>query len=200
MACNIDVPGKLDELKEQDPVRAGQIQGRDAWKFLDVVQKGLRRDGGRGDSRRRHGLHPRTLEPKLRVQKIALREIRMPLVTPFETSFGRVTDRRMLLVQAESDGVTGWGECVAGEGPFYTPERRRLGTSCATFWPTLKKRNLKVAVEIWDMLISIRGHNMAKAGIEAAVWDAEAKQKTDSFMEANWRNAGRDFLRSINWN
>ena len=56
----------------------------------------------------------------MKVQKITLREIRMPLVTPFETSFGRVTDRRMLLVEASSDGIAGWGESVAGEGPFYS--------------------------------------------------------------------------------
>ena len=45
----------------------------------------------------------------------------MPLVTPFETSFGRLTDRRMLLVDADVNGVSGWGESVAGEGPFYAP-------------------------------------------------------------------------------
>ncbi len=72
--------------------------------------------------RRRHGLHTRTREHKVKVQSITLREIRMPLVTPFETSFGRLTDRRMLLVEVQSDGVVGWGESVAGEGPFYAPE------------------------------------------------------------------------------
>ena len=47
----------------------------------------------------------------------------MPLVTPFETSFGRTTLRRILLAEADVDGCIGWGECVAGEGPFYAPER-----------------------------------------------------------------------------
>ena len=51
----------------------------------------------------------------MKLHKLTLREIRMPLVTPFETSFGRVTDRRILLVEANVDGVTGWGESVAGE-------------------------------------------------------------------------------------
>ena len=45
----------------------------------------------------------------------------MPMVMRFETSFGETTDRRILLVQVESDGVSGWGECVAGEAPHYSP-------------------------------------------------------------------------------
>jgi o-succinylbenzoate synthase len=115
----------------------------------------------------------------LRVQKITLREIRMPLVTPFETSFGRVTDRRMLLVQAESDGVTGWGECVAGEGPFYAPETVETAWHILRdfIWPLLKEHDFESAAEIWSRLDPIRGHNMAKGAVESALWDAEAKQK-----------------------
>ena len=59
------------------------------------------------------GLHTRALWcewREMKIQKVTLREIRMPLVTPFETSFGRLTDRRMLIVEADVDGVTGWGE------------------------------------------------------------------------------------------
>jgi O-succinylbenzoate synthase len=50
----------------------------------------------------------------MRLCQATLREIQMPLVRPFETSFGRTTDRRILLVEVDADGVTGWGECVAG--------------------------------------------------------------------------------------
>jgi len=115
----------------------------------------------------------------LRVQKITLREIRMPLVTPFETSFGRVTDRRMLIVQAESDGVTGWGECVAGEGPFYAPETVETAWHILRdfIWPLLKDHDFQSAAEIWNRLDPIRGHNMAKGALESALWDAEAQQK-----------------------
>ena len=56
------------------------------------------------------------------IDRITLREIRMPLVHHFETSFGRTTERRILLVEAESDGVSGWGEVTAGEAPFYNEE------------------------------------------------------------------------------
>jgi O-succinylbenzoate synthase len=103
----------------------------------------------------------------------------MALVTPFETSFGRVTNRRMLLVEVESDGVSGWGECVAGEGPFYAPETVETAWHILRdfIWPLLKGREFASAAEVWDALEPIRGHNMAKGAVEAAIWDAEAKQK-----------------------
>jgi O-succinylbenzoate synthase len=115
----------------------------------------------------------------VKIQRITLREIRMPLVTPFETSFGRLTDRRMLLVQAEVNGVSGWGESVAGEGPFYAPETVETAWHILRdfIWPLLKDREFGSASEIWELLAPVRGHNMAKGAIEAALWDAEAKQK-----------------------
>ena len=58
----------------------------------------------------------------MRLCEATLREIRMPLVRPFETSFGRTVERRILLVEVNVNGVRGWGECVAGEGPYYSPE------------------------------------------------------------------------------
>ena len=98
----------------------------------------------------------------MKVQRITLREIRMPLVTPFETSFGRVTDRRMLLVEADVDGVTGWGESVAGEGPFYAPETVETAWHILRdfIWPILKDRKFNAASDVWDLLAPIRGHNL----------------------------------------
>src|SRR5204863_8623331 len=58
----------------------------------------------------------------MRIREITLQEIRMKLVAPFETSMERTEARRILLVQANVDGVTGWAECVAGESPYYSPE------------------------------------------------------------------------------
>ena len=115
----------------------------------------------------------------MKVQRITLREIRMPLVTPFETSFGRLTNRRMLIVEADVDGVSGWGESVAGEGPFYAPETVETAWHILRdfIWPILKDRELDSASEVWDLLSPIRGHHMAKGAIESAVWDAEARQK-----------------------
>jgi o-succinylbenzoate synthase len=121
----------------------------------------------------------------LKVEKIILREIRMPLVTPFETSFGRTTDRRMLLVEAEADGISGWGESVAGEGPFYGPETVETAWHILRdfIWPILRAREIESAACVWAMLEPIRGHHMAKGAIEAALWDAEAKQKAIPLWE-----------------
>jgi O-succinylbenzoate synthase len=113
------------------------------------------------------------------VRKVCLREIRMPLSAPFETSFSRTTERRILLVEAEVDGVTGWGEVTAGETPFYSYETVETARHILRdfIWPIIRGREFSTAAEVSDALAPIRGHNMAKAGLETAVWDAEAKQK-----------------------
>ena len=115
----------------------------------------------------------------MRVRQICLREIRMPLVSPFETSFERTTERHILLVQAEVDGVTGWGEVTAGETPFYSYETVETARHILRdfIWPIVRDREFGSAADVWDALAPIRGHNMAKAGLETALWDAEAKQK-----------------------
>lgn len=116
----------------------------------------------------------------MRLRRVTLREIQMPLVTPFETSFGRTTLRRILLVEAElKDGAIGWGECVAGEGPFYGPETVETAWHILRdfVWPALKERDFNAAADIWCLISAIRGHNMAKAALEAALWDAEARLK-----------------------
>src|SRR5579864_5913309 len=113
----------------------------------------------------------------MRLHSCTLREIHMPLVTPFETSFGRTTLRRILLVEADVDGVVGWGECVAGETPFYAPETVETAWHLLRdfVWPALRGREFAAAREVWDLLAQIRGHNMAKGALEAAIWDAEAR-------------------------
>src|SRR5215470_1180926 len=115
----------------------------------------------------------------MRLDRVTLREIQMPLVTPFETSFGRTMLRRILLVEVEAGGVAGWGECVAGEGPFYAPETVETAWHILRdfVWPMLKGREFGGAGDVWEMLARIRGHNMAKGALEAAVWDADAKQR-----------------------
>jgi O-succinylbenzoate synthase len=103
----------------------------------------------------------------------------MPLVRPFETSFGRTADRRILLVEVDADGVAGWGECVAGERPSYSPETIEAAWHILRdfIWPALAHKEFAAAADVWEMLAPIRGHNMAKAAVEAALWDAEARQK-----------------------
>jgi len=58
----------------------------------------------------------------MKLDRVEIREIRLPLVHVFETSFGRTTERRIVLVRAEADGITGWGEVTCGEEPFYSHE------------------------------------------------------------------------------
>jgi O-succinylbenzoate synthase len=115
----------------------------------------------------------------MRIREITLREIRMKLVTPFETSVDRTTERRIVLVEANVDGVTGWGECTAGEKPFYSPETTDTAwLSLRDFlWPLVKGKEFTSAADAWEILSLVRGHNMAKGALETAIWDAEAKQK-----------------------
>jgi O-succinylbenzoate synthase len=103
----------------------------------------------------------------------------MPLVTPFETSMDLTDVRRIILVEANVDGATGWGECVAGETPSYSPETTETAWHILRdfIWPLLKGKEFASASEVWGMLEWVRGHNMAKAALESAIWDAEAKQK-----------------------
>jgi o-succinylbenzoate synthase len=115
----------------------------------------------------------------MRIDSLTLREIHLKLVTPFETSMDRVTERCIILAEVRLDGVSGWGECTAGENPYYCPEDTDTAWHILkTFlWPRLKGRELSSAAEVWPLLEQVRGHNMAKATVETAIWDAEAKLK-----------------------
>jgi O-succinylbenzoate synthase len=115
----------------------------------------------------------------MQLRGFTLRELRMPLVTPFETSMERTDVRRIIVVEANLDGTTGWGECVAGETPSYSPETTETAWHILRdfIWPLLKRKEFGSASEVWGKLEWVRGHNMAKAALESAIWEAEAKQK-----------------------
>jgi O-succinylbenzoate synthase len=115
----------------------------------------------------------------MKLRKLTLREIHLQLLSPFTTSFGTSHLRRIVLVEADIDGVTGWGESTAGENPFYSYETVDTAWMILRdyLWPMLRGREIASAAEVWDLLAAVRGHNMAKAAIETAFWDAEAKQK-----------------------
>jgi o-succinylbenzoate synthase len=115
----------------------------------------------------------------MRIEKVTLRQIQMPMVMRFETSFGTTTGRRILLLEVKADGVIGWGECVADERPYYSPETIDTATAILRefLWPEIRGKEFCGAREVWGMLAHTRGHNMAKAALESAIWDAEAKQK-----------------------
>jgi o-succinylbenzoate synthase len=115
----------------------------------------------------------------MRVRKITLREIHLPLIAPFQTSFGTTTLRRIPLIEADVDGVIGWGESTAGEDPYYSYETVETAWHIIRdfLWPALKGREFSSAGDVNEIFAQVRGHNMAKAGVETAIWDAEAKQK-----------------------
>ena len=113
----------------------------------------------------------------MKIEAITLRELRMPLKHFFETSFGRTEERRVLLITADCEGIEGWGECVAGEGPFFSDEW--VETAWATvrefLAPSLIGRNIARAKDSAGLMSRVRGHSMAKAALENALWDVEAK-------------------------
>jgi O-succinylbenzoate synthase len=115
----------------------------------------------------------------MRLRKLTLREIHLPLVEPFQTSLDTTTLRRILLLEADVDGVTGWGESTAGEDPYYSYETVETAWHILRnyLWPLVKGREFATAGEVFDLFARVRGHNMAKAGLEIALWDAEAKLK-----------------------
>ncbi len=115
----------------------------------------------------------------MKISKIELIEINLPLVHFFETSFGRTYERRIILTRlTDETGAEGWGEVTCGETPSYSEE----WTDAA--WVTLEKilaplvlgKEVENAAQIWNLMKKARGHRMAKASIETAVWDLEAKK------------------------
>src|SRR6202000_2412278 len=113
----------------------------------------------------------------LNIDAIHMREINMPLAHPFETSFGLTTARRILLIELESEGLTAWGECVAGEHPYFSDET--VGHALLMIenepGPSLLDANVERGGSCPEIFRQVRGHRMAKAALENAVWDLEAQ-------------------------
>ena len=115
----------------------------------------------------------------MRIERIELRHVKMILVSPFVTSMGTEYDEEHIIVRVDADGVTGWGESVAEGTPFYSYE------TVPTAWHILKDflipsvlgKDLTSIDEAIAGYAKVRGHMMAKAGLEAALWDAFAKTK-----------------------
>ena len=117
--------------------------------------------------------------PVMQIKTIELIEIPLPLVHFFETSFGRTYERRIVLARVvDADGAEGWGECTCGEGPFYSDEWTDSAWETLKTWlaPMVLGREVKGASDIYSLMRAVRGHRMAKATIETACWDLEAKK------------------------
>ena len=121
----------------------------------------------------------------MKINSITLHHISMPLVAPFETSFGRETDRQCILITLQADGLTGSGECVATRDPGYNYE------TAGTAWHILKDfvaplilgKDVVDAEDFQSRLEGIRGHHLAKAGVEMALWDLLGKRDGKSLRE-----------------
>ena len=113
----------------------------------------------------------------IKIDKITLRQIKMPLVHFFETSFGRTYERNIVLVEVHADGVSGWGEMTAGENPFYNEEWTESAWLILKDYagPRILGHSLENADAVSPRTAHIRGHNMARGGLETAVWDLEAR-------------------------
>src|SRR5262249_53264369 len=118
-----------------------------------------------------------SLEHRVFINQIEMRELRMRLLHPFETSFGATQDRHIVLIRASSGKHAGYGEVTAAEGPFYSYETWETAWHVLRDYiiPSVIGKEMEHAGNFDAFVQGIRGHNMAKAGIESALWDLDAK-------------------------
>jgi O-succinylbenzoate synthase len=121
----------------------------------------------------------------MKITQIVLHHLRMKLKSPFETSFGRITTRDCVVIEAQMDGFSGWGECVADRDPGYSYE------TAGTAWHVLKdflipaiiRHEINSPLEFSSLVDRVRGHMMAKSGLEMAIWDLQGKLENRSLRE-----------------
>jgi len=114
----------------------------------------------------------------MKIERIDLYHVSMPLVSPFVTSFGRQLERQCLILALHAEGLTGWGECVANSTPGYSYE------TAVTAWhvlsdfliPAVLDQDLQEPEDIVDWMGFVRGHPLAKAALDQAVWDVTAQR------------------------
>ena len=120
-----------------------------------------------------------------KIDAIYLRELNLPLVRPFQTSFGITKDRRVVLAEVHSEGLIGWGECTAGEHPHFSEE------SVDSVWqviteelgPMLAASSPENGGQCPRIMSLVRGNRMAKATLENAIWDLEAQREGISLSQ-----------------
>ena len=126
------------------------------------------------------------------VERISLYHVRMPLVAPFETSFGRIQTRDCVLVEALSEGTSGWGECAADWAPGYSEETVLTAWALLSEFlaPAVLQAGLETPAELAERVGWVRGNRMAKAGLEMALWDLYGQQQGRSLKVTVRRGAG----------
>ncbi|HYI10157.1 MAG TPA: o-succinylbenzoate synthase [Thermoanaerobaculia bacterium] len=116
----------------------------------------------------------------MQIRRVELREIHLALLHPFETSSGRTTERHVIVVRVEDgDGGEGWGECVADENPYYSEEWTESAWAVMTRFlaPLLVAAPVASAGSVDGVFAHVRGNRMAKAALETACWDLEARSR-----------------------
>ena len=135
----------------------------------------------------------------LDISEMTLREIALPLREPFQIASGLVEDRRILLVEIKNEhGTSGWAECVAMEGPGYSPETIDTAWIMIRDWvaPRVMGREFNKPEEVHPLLErNFRGHEMAKAAVEMAVWELSAQNRWGCRCPRYSGGNGRRFLR-----
>jgi O-succinylbenzoate synthase len=115
----------------------------------------------------------------MRIEEVTLREIRMRLRAPFETSFGSIQDRRILLVEARSQDLSGWAECTAMETPSFNSETIDVAWLMLRDYliPLVLDKDIAGATDLPEVFKPIRGNEMAKAALENAVWHLDSQMR-----------------------
>jgi len=114
----------------------------------------------------------------MKVERVVLHHVRMPLLSPFETSFGREEQRDCVILRVDSEGLVGWGECVADQSPGYSYETADTAWHVLAefFLPAVLGGDLRAPADLATRLQPFRGHPLARAGLEMALWDLEGKR------------------------
>jgi len=115
----------------------------------------------------------------VKIERLELRLLKLPLVHFFETSFGRIFEKHFILVRLDGDGATGHGECVAEQDPYYSAETNETAWHIISGFIAPRVVGVEFAHprDVFPALKAIRGHNMAKAAVEMAAWDLFARQQ-----------------------
>jgi O-succinylbenzoate synthase len=121
----------------------------------------------------------------MNIESIELHHVDMPLAHPFETSFGRELTRPCILVAVHAGALTGWGECTAGAGPWFSSETTETAWHVLRDYliPAVLGQDIASPADVVSRFRRVRGHPMARAGLENAIWDLLAQAQDVSLAD-----------------